>query len=373
MINAKGIRGVSYFDCPGGGQVVVDGTTAYIGHLKGPEATTIVDVSDPANPRQIAQLMCAHSGVHAHKVRVKNGLMLTNYEAKRYTGTPDPGFVGGLSVYDISTPSDPRRISFWPCAGSGIHRFTFDGRYAYISPEMEGYIGNIVLILDLQDPAKPKEVGRWWVPGQWIAGGEEPTWEGNAYRCHHPIRRGNRLYVSYWKGGYFILDIEDMANPKCIAGLDQRNVYPYPTHTVLPLPRRLQGRDVMLVADEDVARPDDWPGAFMWLIDIEDETNPVPLSTFQLDHVDGSSRPPRSGCHQPVEEFEGTEIPVAWFSEGLRIVDVSNPHSPKETAYFVPPVPEGEERVQSNDVCLDDRGLIYLIDRCRGLHILERE
>jgi hypothetical protein len=38
----------------------------------------------------------------------------------------------------------------------------------------------------------------------------------------------------------------------------------------------------------------------------------------------------------------------------------------------MPPVPEGATRVQSNDVCYDDRGLIYLIDRTRGLHILER-
>jgi hypothetical protein len=35
-------------------------------------------------------------------------------------------------------------------------------------------------------------------------------------------------------------------------------------------------------------------------------------------------------------------------------------------------VPEGSSRVSSNDVCVDDRGLIYLIDRGRGLHILER-
>jgi hypothetical protein len=28
--------------------------------------------------------------------------------------------------------------------------------------------------------------------------------------------------------------------------------------------------------------------------------------------------------------------------------------------------------VQSNDVTVDDRGLIYLLDRVRGLHILER-
>jgi hypothetical protein len=44
----------------------------------------------------------------------------------------------------------------------------------------------------------------------------------------------------------------------------------------------------------------------------------------------------------------------------------------KEVAYFVPDVPQGSERVQSNDVTVDDRGLMYLLDRVRGLHILER-
>jgi hypothetical protein len=156
MSESRGVRAVSYFDCPGGGQVVVDGTTAYVGHTNGPEATTILDVGDPANPRQIAQLTCPHGGVHAHKVRVRDGLMVTNYESKHYAGEPDPDFVGGMFVYDITDPREPRQLSFWPCAGSGTHRFTFDGRYAYISPEMEGYVGNIVLILDLKDPARPE-------------------------------------------------------------------------------------------------------------------------------------------------------------------------------------------------------------------------
>jgi hypothetical protein len=35
-------------------------------------------------------------------------------------------------------------------------------------------------------------------------------------------------------------------------------------------------------------------------------------------------------------------------------------------------VPEGSKRVQSNDVTVDERGLIYLLDRVRGMHILER-
>ena len=79
-----------------------------------------------------------------------------------------------------------------------------------------------------------------------------------------------------------------------------------------------------------------------------------------------------TGCHQPCEDVRGTEIPVAWFAQGLRIVDIKNPHAPREVASFLPPVPEGQSRVCSNDVWEDDRGLIYLIDRNRGLHIVER-
>src|SRR5262249_8438581 len=52
----SGVRQVGYFDCPGGGQVVVSGTTAYVAHMKAPHGTTIVDVSDPSRPQAIAEL-----------------------------------------------------------------------------------------------------------------------------------------------------------------------------------------------------------------------------------------------------------------------------------------------------------------------------
>src|SRR4029078_9870741 len=110
------------------------------------------------------------------------------------------GFRGGLGIYDITNPRLPREITQWQIAGKGVHRFDFDGRYVYCSPTVEGYIGNIVMILDLKDPARPCEVGRWWMPGQWTAGGEVPSWKGRHHRCHHPIRLDNRLYVSYWHG-----------------------------------------------------------------------------------------------------------------------------------------------------------------------------
>jgi len=376
MTSAKGIREVGYFDCAGAGQIVVEGNVAYIGHMRNPHGTTLVDVSDPRHPRELARLEMP-PGTHSHKVRVGNGLMLTNREllAKTPGETVPDDFRGGIGIWDIENPAKPRLITRWETHGKGVHRFDFDGRYAYLSPTVEGYAGNIVLILDLKDPVRPREVGRWWMPGQWTAGGETPSWEGTAHRCHHPLRLGNRLYVSYWHGGFVILDIDDMSKPKLIRHVDWSPPFPWPTHTTLPIPFRIDGRSILLVADEDVTRLPGcvpFPASFLWLVDITDERNPVPFSSFQVDDVGIGEQPYMTGCHQPSEKVKGTEIPVAWFAHGLRVVDISRPHAPREVAHYLPPVREGASRVQSNDVTFDDRGLYYLLDRVRGLTILER-
>ena len=116
-----------------------------------------------------------------------------------------------------------------------MHRFTFDGRYAYVSPEIDGYVGNMVVIIDFNDPARPQEVGRWWMPGQWTAGGETPTWKGRSIAVTIPCL-GDRLYVSYWHGGFVILDISDMAQAEIVSGIDWSPPFPWPTHTALPVP-----------------------------------------------------------------------------------------------------------------------------------------
>jgi hypothetical protein len=259
-------------------------------------------------------------------------------------------------------------------AGRGVHRYDFDGRYAYISPTAEGYVGNIVMILDLIDPARPTEVGRWWIPGQWKGGGEEYPWDGYVSpRCHHPLRFNDRLYVSYWHHGLYILDISDMSRPKVISHVNSSPAFPHPTHTCMPIPQRLKGRDVMIVADEDVAKLRPSPPAFSWIYDITMEEQPFPISTFQVPglDVDGSPQPDMTGCHQPSERFNGTIIPFAWFAQGLRLVDIADPFSPKEVGFFEPDPPQGTKMSSSNDVTIDSRGLIYLVDRIRGVDIIE--
>ena len=146
MGHGSGIREVAWLDIPGGGQVVLDGDHAYVGHMQPPHGTSVIDVKDPANPKIVASIDIP-PGLHSHKVRVANDIMVVNRERTR-GGMPDGDFVG-LRIFDVSRPDKPRDICHWACAGTGVHRFTFDGRYAYISTEQEGYVGTIVMILDL--------------------------------------------------------------------------------------------------------------------------------------------------------------------------------------------------------------------------------
>jgi hypothetical protein len=87
-------QGRRLFACPGGGQVVVRSKAAYVGHVKPPDGTSIIDVSDPARPRELAQIKVS-DGTLPHKVRVENGVMLVNREVFPI-GRKDQDFRGRL-------------------------------------------------------------------------------------------------------------------------------------------------------------------------------------------------------------------------------------------------------------------------------------
>ncbi len=74
--------------------------------------------------------------------------------------------IEGISIWDISDPINPKLLSQWKTGSDGTHRNSYPGgKYAYLSAGMPGYKGHILIILDVSDPAHPKEAGRWWQGG----------------------------------------------------------------------------------------------------------------------------------------------------------------------------------------------------------------
>jgi hypothetical protein len=425
---AKNVRRLGHLDLPGAGQVYVAGDYAYIGHLpnKPGLGTSVVDVSDPTKPRVVAQIDVGDPQSHSHKVRVVDGIMAVNVERNNFgigrkaeqlppvrkrlslelgrapsnaelarkLGVEESDIPaleaseihqytnGGFKLFDASDPANPKLITHHKTGGIGVHRFDMDENYAYISTEMEGFVGNILVIYDIRDPARPQEVSRWWMEGQNIAAGEIPSWEGRECRLHHAMRDGDRLWAGVWQAGLRVIDVSDITKPVTIGSYSYHPPFPEPSHTFMHVPFSVGGRDIALAIDEEdqYYSPRDAdarrgrPHANLWVFDVGDIGDMKPLAIYQGSEAStpwAETRGTRFGAHQFQEHFEDTLVYCAWFSGGLRIVDINDPLSPCEAGFYIPEPVAGAPAPQTNDVDTDGRGLIYLVDRFTGFDILE--
>jgi hypothetical protein len=425
---AHKVRRLGHLDLAGAGQVTIGDGHAFVGHIPNPDrlGTSILDISDPLNPRMVAAVTLDDPQSHSHKVRVAGDIMVVNHErnmsrigrraeqlpavkraltaeldraptakeiAARMSVSEEDlrsleeferrGYHdGGFKIYDVCVPAQPKLISYHETGGIGVHRFDMDERYAYISTEMADYVGNILVIYDLHDPRKPREISRWWMPGQHAGGGETPTWSGRRHRLHHALRFGNEMWASCWHGGFRVVDVSDLARPKTAGGYNYHPLFPEPTHTVMPVPGAIGGRRIALAIDEEDQAQNaseeearrGRPHACILTFDVTDVADIKPLGQFQVSELDSPfsrTSGARFGAHQFCERMSGTLVHAVWFAGGLRIIDVADPQSPREVGYFIPPPVAGRPAPQSNDVALDARGLIYVVDRHVGFDILE--
>jgi hypothetical protein len=390
---ARNVKRLSRLELPGAGQVYVAGKYAYVGHITNKErlGTSILDVSDPRQPKLLSQIAVDEPDSHSHKARVIGDLMIVNVEQnlgklgrKGVDGTAEQTSYehGGFKLYDVADRTRPKFITHVRTWGRGVHRFDMDEHYAYISTEMEGYVGNILVIFDIRNPSQPLEVSRWWMPGQHVAGGEQPTWVGRRNRLHHALRFGDELWAGCWHGGVAVIDVSDIRQPRTLGAYNYHPPFPEPSHTFMPVPERIDGRRIAVAIDEEdhahsaeeLERRKGRPHGCLWVFDVTDVAAMKPLAIFEVSELDSPwsrATPARFGAHQFQEHMEGTLVYCAWFSGGLRIVDVADPAAPHEVAWFIPEPVAGKPAPQTNDVDVDERGLVYIVDRYAGFDVLE--
>ena len=425
---AHNVTRLAHLDLPGAGQVYVAGQYAYIGHIPNQSqlGTSIIDVADARNPRIVSQIFLEDPNSHSHKARVIGDIMIVNSErnmtaigrkadelpklrtqlraalgrepnhaelAQKLGVQPsdiptveaaerNPYDQGGFRIYNVADRAHPKLITFQKTSGIGVHRFDMDANYAYISTEMPGYIGNILVIYDIRNPATPTEVSRWWLPGQHVAGGEKPTWPGRQHRLHHTLRVGDRLWAGCWHGGVRVIDVADIRKPRTIGEYNYHPPFPEPSHTFMGVPFPIDGRQIAIAIDEEdhahsadeMERRRGRPHGCMWVFDVSDLANIEPLSIYEVSELDSPwsrATPGRFGAHQFQEHMKDTLVYCAWFAGGLRIVDIADPLAPREVGYYIPEPAKGKAAPQTNDVDVDDRGLIYIVDRYAGFDVLD--
>lgn len=374
-------------------QIAKDGRRIlWLAHENAPKNFTGVDITDPRAPKLVVQTDLPQAHMRSNSLEVVDDMMAVAYQCQKKGQTP-----AGFELFDISAPETPRSIAFFDASGPhsrGVHQLWFcDGEYVHMASGAADFEAHNPLddqfyrIVDVRNPTKPVEVGRWWLPGVRVGDREAPPVRhkemDKGFRAHNTNvypQRADRAYLGYVDGGVIILDIADKSQPKMISRWDHSPPYRGFTHTVVPLFER----NLLLVTDESVAdAASDWP-KLVWIVDARAEENLVPIATCPMPAVEEfAHRGGRFGAHNI---HENVPRPTAWHSDqvvigaffngGLRAYDISNPYQPQEIGHFVPPAPPRSPKgaIQLNDVFVDEREIVYAVDRhVGGLYVLEMD
>ncbi len=390
---------IGHADMTSGGEGFAEKTGAggrrllYVAHESAPHCFTIFDVTNAAQPRTVRTVDTPSADVRCNSLDVSGNVLAVAAETK---AQGQPG--GGFRLYALDDPASPRLVSYFDASGphsrGAHHVWLSSDKLAHITSGAADFTpkrsedDEFYRIVDISDLAHPKEVGRWWYPGQ-RAGDAAPApneiplpdESSQGVRPHNiDVFPGhaNRAYLGYIDGGLVVLDISDVTHPRALSIV--RYVGPF-THTVFPI----FARNLAFVSEEAVMDACADAPKHMAVWDIADETKPrlIAAVPYAANSAALCKAGGRFGPHNIYEDkpygptFKSDRYVVtSWFGGGVRIFDLADPQHPAEAAYYVPAAPTDSPKhaPQINDVFVDDRGIVFACDRFTGgLYVLSSD
>ena len=232
----------------------------------------------------------------------------------------------GLVIFDVSEPAEPELVGQYQVFGEqGSPDSFFNIHNIFLSPDgsmvyainHSTYPRSDLRIIDVSDPASPKEAGRFTL--------ETDTDERNSHFTHdvNVIERNGRLiaFLNYIEAGLRVLDVTDPAAVSVLGSIAWDGIF---SHSGWPF--ELGDRLYYAHTSEGYDR-------HLTVLDVTDLTSPQVVSRF-------GTRPGLS-IHN-VQVVDGIAY-ISYYVDGLRVVDLRDPENPREIAHY-DTVPDDDER-----------------------------
>ena len=373
----------------------------------------VIDARNPSRPTRVATLQnpegssaedvvvyTARYGPYAGRDIAVAGIQ--SCVGSRYDATAERG----LMLWDVTRPSAPVRLGYLrtACCTRGIHEFEVGNRadlgrtFAYATVPTSRYPDDQTAsgvrdtngdgdfrLIDITDPAHPVQTADWGVQdaGGPFGAGQGCDPDANYGHGAEPSEDGREVFLAYWDSGYIRLDLTDPTRPV----FRGRTVYPSNADGDAHSSQYDEARRLLITADEDfckVSGPATEKGyGYMRIYDWSKLGSPRQIGSYRTPNSLGTNDQTAGDYVIHNNWLVGTDVYASWYSDGVRVIDTTNPRAPREVAHFVPPattnpVKPSQRGVLTNTaqvwgvVVEEATGLIYASDMNSGLWILRR-
>ena len=276
----------------------------------------VYDISNPATPIKVDSL--------SFDARIMNDISISaDQKIGILTREGSSNRKNGIVILDTSDLAHPKVLSeYTESVTGGVHSAFIDGQHVYLTDDATGSMR----IISIEDPKRPKEVGRWHTEALTKTITAPTGEQGIAGRYLHDVYVEKGLaYLAYWREGLIILDVGagvkggSPTAPKLVSQIKFNYHELYGAGWLAGAHAVYRHGHYVYVGDEvfppqfDLVARDRIPvKGMVHVVDVSDIANPRDVAFYDV---------PEGGAHNMW--VENDILYMGYYSAGARALDVS--------------------------------------------------